>query len=144
LGILGIENQKPNIFFLSFPAANNQIFFINFYFLFFLRICTDTTTHPRRASEGVQREGEGKEMTSSARTGLCLRRLQRVRTNASLFTPCNFITDATVHPSHGRPSGHRPSVRPSVIVCVTTLVTTLFLQNCPGASLFYQDVMHLP
>jgi hypothetical protein len=23
LGILGIENQKPNIFFLSFPAANN-------------------------------------------------------------------------------------------------------------------------
>jgi hypothetical protein len=29
-GILGIENRKPNIFFLSFPAANNQKKLINF------------------------------------------------------------------------------------------------------------------
>jgi hypothetical protein len=32
LGILGIENRKPNIFFLSFPAANNQIYFILIFF----------------------------------------------------------------------------------------------------------------
>jgi hypothetical protein len=35
----------------------------------------------------------------------------RIRADASLFTPGNFITDAIVHPSLGRPSGHRPSVR---------------------------------
>jgi hypothetical protein len=38
------------------------------------------------------------------------------------FTPGNFITNATVRPSHGRPSGYRPTVRPFAIVCVTTLV----------------------
>jgi hypothetical protein len=30
------------------------------------------------------------------------------------FTLGNFISDATMRPSHGRPSGHRPTVRPSV------------------------------
>jgi hypothetical protein len=49
----------------------------------------------------------------------------RVRADASVLPPCNFITDATVSLSHGRPSGHRPticpSIRPSVIVRVTTL-----------------------
>jgi hypothetical protein len=30
------------------------------------------------------------------------------------FTPGNFKKDATVRPSHGRPHGHRPIVRPSV------------------------------
>jgi hypothetical protein len=47
--------------------------------------------------------------------------------DVSLFTPGNFITDATVRPSHGRPGGHRPSihpsVRPSVIVRVTTVAS---------------------
>jgi hypothetical protein len=38
------------------------------------------------------------------------------------FIPGNFITDATVRPSHGPPSGHRPTVRPSAIVRLTTLV----------------------
>jgi hypothetical protein len=28
------------------------------------------------------------------------------------FTPGNFKRDAVVRPSHGRPRGHRPSVRP--------------------------------
>jgi hypothetical protein len=37
----------------------------------------------------------------------------RVRADASRFIPGNFITDATVRTSHGRPNGHRPSVRPS-------------------------------
>jgi hypothetical protein len=35
--------------------------------------------------------------------------------------PGNFQKDATVRPSHGRPRGHRPTVRPFVIVRVTTL-----------------------
>jgi hypothetical protein len=30
------------------------------------------------------------------------------------FTPGNFKKDTTVRPSHGRPHGHRPIVRPSV------------------------------
>jgi hypothetical protein len=45
-----------------------------------------------------------------------------VRADASVLPPCNFIMDATVRLSHGRPSGHRPTVRPSVIVRVTTLL----------------------
>jgi hypothetical protein len=47
--------------------------------------------------------------------------------DASVLPPCNFITDATVRPSLGQPNSHRPivcpSVRPSVIVRVTTLTT---------------------
>jgi hypothetical protein len=37
-----------------------------------------------------------------------------VRADAPCFTPGNFNKDATVRPSHGRPRGHRPIVRPSV------------------------------
>jgi hypothetical protein len=37
------------------------------------------------------------------------------------FTLGNFKKDATVRPSHGRPRGHCPTVRSSVIVHVTTL-----------------------
>jgi hypothetical protein len=37
-----------------------------------------------------------------------------VRADTSILSPGNFITDATVRPSHGRPSGHHPTVRPSV------------------------------
>jgi hypothetical protein len=44
-----------------------------------------------------------------------------VRADASVLHPGNFITDATVRPSHGRPCGHCSTVRPSVIVRVTTL-----------------------
>jgi hypothetical protein len=40
------------------------------------------------------------------------------------FTLGNFKKDAIVRPSHGRPRGHRPSVRLSEIVCVTTLAHT--------------------
>jgi hypothetical protein len=46
---------------------------------------------------------------------------ERVRADAcsrpcgrECFTPGNFKKDATVRPSHGRPRGHRPTVRPSV------------------------------
>jgi hypothetical protein len=48
----------------------------------------------------------------------------RVRADASVLPPGNFKMDATVRPSHGRPHGHRPTVRPSVIIRVTTLAPT--------------------
>jgi hypothetical protein len=54
-------------------------------------------------------------VSSSARTH------GRVRLDSSDLPPGNFITDATVRLSHGRPSGHRPIVCPSVIVRMTTL-----------------------
>jgi hypothetical protein len=38
----------------------------------------------------------------------------RVRADAPCFTPGNFKKNATVRPSHGRPRGHRPIVRPFV------------------------------
>jgi hypothetical protein len=58
--------------------------------------------------------GEGREVSSSARSRLCPRGRARVRVDASDLPPGNFITDATVRLSHGRPSGHRPTVRLSV------------------------------
>jgi hypothetical protein len=42
--------------------------------------------------------------------------------DAPCFTPSNFKKDATVRPSHGRPRGHRPIVRPSENVRVTTML----------------------
>jgi hypothetical protein len=59
----------------------------------------------------------------------------RVRTDASVLPPGNFVTDAIVRPSHGRPNGHRPSVRPSVIVRVTTLEK--------GGITWYHVMLHL-
>jgi hypothetical protein len=47
-------------------------------------------------------------MKASARTLGC------VRTDARVLPPGNFITDATVRPSHGLSYGHRPIVHPSV------------------------------
>jgi hypothetical protein len=41
------------------------------------------------------------------------------------FTLGNFKKDATVRPSHGRPCGHRPIVRPSVRPSENVRVTTL-------------------
>jgi hypothetical protein len=51
--------------------------------------------------EGRGRTERGGEGDASARTRL-------------VFTPGNFKKDATVRPSHGRPRGHRPIVRPFV------------------------------
>jgi hypothetical protein len=52
------------------------------------------------------------------------RTLDCVRADASVLLQGNFIMDATVRPSHGRLSGHRPTVRPSVIVRVATLISS--------------------
>jgi hypothetical protein len=45
-----------------------------------------------------------------------------VRADVSVLSPGYFITDAIVHPSHGRSSRHCLTVRLSAIVPVTTLV----------------------
>jgi hypothetical protein len=50
----------------------------------------------------------------------------RVCVDALCFAPGNFEKDATVRPSHGRTRGHRPIVRPSENVRVTTLLPGLF------------------
>jgi hypothetical protein len=57
----------------------------------------------RGEGRGERREG----MSVSARTG-------RVRADTSVLPPGNFIMDATVRPSHGRPNGHHPIIRPFV------------------------------
>jgi hypothetical protein len=44
-----------------------------------------------------------------------------VRADAPCFILGNFKKDATVHPSHRRPRGHRPFVRPSENVRVTAM-----------------------
>jgi hypothetical protein len=59
------------------------------------RIPTSARTHGRVRSDA----------SASARTHGCVRAI------APCFTPGNFQKDATVRPSHGRPCGHRPSVR---------------------------------
>jgi hypothetical protein len=62
----------------------------------------------------------------------------RIRTDASVLSPGNFIIDATVRPSHGRPNSHRPSVHPSAIVRVTTLTVA---ERC---SQLYASRWHYP
>jgi hypothetical protein len=59
-----------------------------------------------------------RERHVSARTLGC------VRADTSVLSLGNFITDATVRPRHGRPSGHHPTVRPSAIVRLTILISS--------------------
>jgi hypothetical protein len=47
----------------------------------------------------------------------------RVRADASVLPPGNFKKDTTVRPSHGRPRGHRLTVRPSVRPSVRPLLS---------------------
>jgi hypothetical protein len=180
-GSWGLKTENRTSFSSLFqqPATKKNKFIFYFYFRSSARtgyVRADATARPHRASEGVQREGEGREMSSSARTGLCShgrivasvlmrlypcgliiastltrlyprgrayvrtdagarpRRQVGVYADASRFIPGNFIMDATVRPSHGRPSGHRPIVRPSAIVCVTTLLQHPLVQapECEG------------
>jgi hypothetical protein len=76
-----------------------------------------------REGRGGGGEGEGREgRAASTRTLVlsvwtCWVRADaaRVRTDVPIYPRGNFITDATVRPSHGRPSSHRPTVRPTVL-----------------------------
>jgi hypothetical protein len=66
-------------------------------------------------------------MLASART------CSRPRGRGS-FTLGNFKKDATVRPNHGRPRGHRPSVRPSENVRVTTLSGRISITHHVGGA----------
>jgi hypothetical protein len=80
--------------------------------------------------EGGEREAEREGGSASARTHGCVHadtlasaRTDRwVRADASVLPLGYFISDGTVRPSYRQPSGHRPTVRPSAIVRVTTLL----------------------
>ena len=62
-------------------------------------------------------------------------------TQMLVFNPLgNFKIDATMRPSHGRSRGHFPSIRPSIIVRVTTLAMPYLIHHRefplpPGSSL---------
>jgi hypothetical protein len=137
LRILGIENRKPNIFFLSFPTGN----YLKKYNFFLSIRATFVRTHllvrigRARGYEGIWGGGRGagrfgrayvradrlwsartrarprRRIGVSTRTRSCLYKRELVRARFSLG---NFITDTTVRLSHRRPSGRRPSARPSV------------------------------
>jgi hypothetical protein len=59
-------------------------------------------------------------MSAQTHGRICLDKLvsawthRGVRADTSVLSPSNFITDATVRPSHGRPSGHHLTVSLSV------------------------------
>jgi hypothetical protein len=112
LGILRIENRKLKFFSLfsnwqQLPKNKNNFYFI---FIFFSRVCLDATRPSGLQTVSAGEGGGG--MSAFARTVGC------VHADVSVLRPCNFITDATVHPSHGRPSGHCPIVCPSVRLSV--------------------------
>jgi hypothetical protein len=46
--------------------------------------------------------------------GVVSARTHPVRADASVLSPGNFITNATVRPNHGQSNGHRPIVHPFV------------------------------
>jgi hypothetical protein len=122
LGILEIENRKSKIdnckFVLSFQAGNNyqkkkEILNLNFFFFFCVR--ADCREEGGRGGRGGEiGRGEGRKMRPHGR--VC------VRADAPCFIPGNFEKDAIVRPSHGRPCGHPPTVRPSENVRMTTLI----------------------
>jgi hypothetical protein len=70
-----------------------------------LRVHADAA-RPRRREAGRARGAGGGSW--SAQTHAC------VRADALIYPRGNFIMDARVRLSHGRPSGHRPSVRPQL------------------------------
>jgi hypothetical protein len=107
LGDLGDWKPKTNFFFLERPRGCGRS----------PSIKTTNYVHT-----GQERGGEGRGGAAFARTLGCVRtdalmsaRTQgRVCMDAPIYPRGNLITGATVRPSHGRPSGHRPIVRPAV------------------------------
>jgi hypothetical protein len=77
-------------------------------------------TRGRASKGGRGREGAGpRRPSTSARTRWVHADITRVHADSPISPRGNFITDTTMRPSHGQPSGHlsivRPSVRPSVL-----------------------------
>ena len=95
-----------------------------------LHRCISLSAHGERRGTGARARGREVQMRLCPRghMGASARMHQPVRTNglmsalthrricvgATVLSPSNFITGATMHPSHGRPNGHRPSIRLSV------------------------------
>jgi hypothetical protein len=95
LFMLARTSKKKNNFFIFFRAsAQTQ------------PVRVDSRLRPQGRVEG--REGGGRGEGGGEVWNEC------VRADASVLSPGNFITDATVRLSHGRPSAHRPIVCPSV------------------------------
>jgi hypothetical protein len=72
-----------------------------------IRVRADSRLRPQGKGEFTGGGGEGWNATRVRADAV-----QRPR-GRECFTPGNFITDVTMHPSHGRPRGHRPTQRPS-------------------------------
>jgi hypothetical protein len=124
-------------------------FFILLYFFSRIRADVASGPHGQQTTSAGKGGGEGgrgearEGMRALTRTPMSARTLERVRTDAVMrshggigtcsrtqcFTPGNFKTVARVRPSHGRPCGHRPTVRPSVRPSVIVRVTTLISNN---------------
>jgi hypothetical protein len=115
---LKTENRKLKIekkFSLSKPATTTNKN-IKKLFLFYFRVRADAAQRPQgRIVESAWMHScpRGRECIRADALS-CLRGCAHVRADAPCFTPGNFKKDATVRPSHGRPRGHRPIVRPSV------------------------------
>jgi hypothetical protein len=69
-----------------------------------------------RREEGGEREDGGEGGTGCVRgLAVSVRIYPCARADVPIYPRGNFITDATVRPSHGRPSNHRPIVYLSVL-----------------------------
>jgi hypothetical protein len=81
-------------------------------YIYFFRVRMDAAQRPRGQQRGGRERGEGRERggEGEGRGGRCVR--ADACASAPCFIPGIFKKDATVHPSHGRPRGHRPIVRP--------------------------------
>jgi hypothetical protein len=80
-------------------------------------VCADAVLRPRERAVSawtlgcIRTDAEGRlrgPWVASVQTH------KGVRADASVLSLGNFRTDATMRLSHGRPSGHRPTFRPSV------------------------------
>jgi hypothetical protein len=117
---LKTQNLKKNSFFSRWQQLPKKIKNKNlFIYLFRAFASASARTQPVRADsrlrpQGRGRGGRGGEGMSASASCVC--------TYASVLSPGNFITNAIVCPSHGRPSGHRPTIRSSVCP---------FIRYCP-------------
>jgi hypothetical protein len=135
-GVRGVRGVQGVHGVLGVPGLKTENGKLNFYFFSCPRGCSPASM---RTAEGREGEGGGEgrggrerggEGDASARTPMFARTWASARSHPSVhadapcFTSGNFKKDATVRPSHRCPRGHRPIVRPSENVRVTTMVGT--------------------
>jgi hypothetical protein len=78
----------------------------------YTRVRADASVFARTRACSRGRERVRADASVSVRT------YRRIRTNASVLPPGNFVTDATMRLSHGGPSSHCPTVRLSIRLSV--------------------------